>query len=820
MQKQRMVSFNSRNPKSSFSISVIVMLGLILSLSFMGVPATSAQGSAPGVWQVQVLEGEQTGLTNPAGIAFSPRSNAFEVVESQAPGETTNLVKLTPFAERAAEAQIAAAVQNPINVAYDNLVGRLLLLGAAGNQLLEVREDANGNIDPQTLVRHTIPDWGLQDPQGMAVDANGVLYILDAAGPRLLRVQPGAGGDLETASVSQINLSLVAPRGIALDPTTGTLHVMALGEQRLYELSPAGDVLGVRDISSLGLQNSQGMVFAPSGDQTDDPARMSLFVAEAADPALQSTGQIVELSLVAPDALPSGTTLLPASLVRTFDTSVWKNPSPDPAGIDYFAPVGGFLITDSEVEESVNSNPPAYWKGYNVFLSSLSGNLVGNCTTYKSGTVSLAYNNFSTEPTGVAVNENNNHIFFTQDGSHGKLFEVSLGGDGTYCTTDDIVTSRAVATLYGATDAEDAAYGNNTVFISDGTNAEVYVIPLGPDGVLSSDDGAVYHWDTAVLGFHDLEGIDYNQDSGTLFIVSTQGSENYLGEVSTSGQLLRAYSLSFMGTKGNIRSDVVYAPGSQNQSGKNSYIASRGVDNNTDRLENDGKVWEIDISGTATPTPTPTSPPPTSDLIFSDGFEAGNLSAWTSSAVDAGDLSVTGAAALVGSKGLQAVIDDTNAIYVAEDTPNAEPRYRARFYFDPNSISMAGGDTHYIFLGYAGTSTAVVQGQFRFYSSQYQMRFRLINDSGTWLNTSWFPISDAAHAFEIDWSASTAAGANNGYLTFWIDGTQKANLTGVDNDTRRIDRVRLGPRSGLDSGTKGTYYFDAFESRRQTYIGP
>ena len=35
---------------------------------------------------------------------------------------------------------------------------------------------------------------------------------------------------------------------------------------------------------------------------------------------------------------------------------------------------------------------------------------------------------------------------------------------------------------------------------------------------------------------------------------------------------------------------------------------------------------------------------------------------------------------------MQAVIDDTNTIYLTSDHPNAEPRYRARFYFDPNSI--------------------------------------------------------------------------------------------------------------------------------------
>jgi len=72
------------------------------------------------------------------------------------------------------------------------------------------------------------------------------------------------------------------------------------------------------------------------------------------------------------------------------------------------------------------------------------------------------------------------------------------------------------------------------------------------------------------------------------------------------------------------------------------------------------------------------------------------------------------------------------------------------------------------------------------------------------------------HYIKLDWKASSAAGANNGYVTLWIDGAQKANLTGVDNDTRLIDRIRLGAVAGLDTGTRGTYYFDAFEARRTT----
>jgi arylsulfatase A-like enzyme len=223
---------------------------------------------------------------------------------------------------------------------------------------------------------------------------------------------------------------------------------------------------------------------------------------------------------------------------------------------------------------------------------------------------------------------------------------------------------------------------------------------------------------------------------------------------------------------------------------------------------------------TRTLTATATASPTTADLIFANGFESGNLFAWSSSATDLGDLSANSSAALIGNYGLQAVIDDNVSIYVTDDSPNTETRYRARFYFDPNSIAMPNGDTHYLFYGHQGASTVVMRVQLRRSSNAYQLRAALRNDSSTWTSSSWFTITDASHAIEIDWRASTAGGANNGGLTLWIDGTQRANLIGIDNDTRRIDRVQLGAVAGVDTGTRGSYYFDAFESRRQTYIGP
>jgi hypothetical protein len=225
-------------------------------------------------------------------------------------------------------------------------------------------------------------------------------------------------------------------------------------------------------------------------------------------------------------------------------------------------------------------------------------------------------------------------------------------------------------------------------------------------------------------------------------------------------------------------------------------------------------------TNTATPTLTftPSPTPAVSDLIFADGFESGSLSTWSSNRPDGGDLSASTSAALVGSNGMQVVVDDTVSIYVTDELPNAETHYRARFYLNPNSISMGEGMDFYIFTGYQTSS--VFQLQLGFSAGNYRIRLRQQNDSNTTTSTAWINIANGSNVIEIEWWAASAAGANNGGANLWIDGVPSGALSGLDNDTRRIEFVRLGAISGLNAGTLGTYYMDAFESRRQTYIGP
>jgi hypothetical protein len=219
----------------------------------------------------------------------------------------------------------------------------------------------------------------------------------------------------------------------------------------------------------------------------------------------------------------------------------------------------------------------------------------------------------------------------------------------------------------------------------------------------------------------------------------------------------------------------------------------------------------------ATFTPTPISIPtvtPTASLIFADGFETGNMAAWTASTTDNGSLTVSASAALNGSYGLQGVINDNNAIYVTDDAPASETHYRASFLFDPNSIVMANSNAHYIFYGYTGTSTVVLRLELLYSSGTYNLRGSVSDNSTTFTNTNSFVVSDAPHKIELDWRAASASGANDGRLTIWMDGVQQVSLTNINNNLRRIDRVRLGPVAGIDTGTRGTYYFDAFESYR------
>ena len=207
-----------------------------------------------------------------------------------------------------------------------------------------------------------------------------------------------------------------------------------------------------------------------------------------------------------------------------------------------------------------------------------------------------------------------------------------------------------------------------------------------------------------------------------------------------------------------------------------------------------------------------------SDFIFGDGFESGTLSAWSAVSTGGGDLSVSAAAALDSTSfGLSVVVNDTTGLYVEDDTPQDENRYRARFLFDPNDFDPGEAEGHLrtrIFIAFEeNPSRRLMAVVLKRQSGAYSLMARARRDDGTQSDTGFFPITGASHSVEVDWRRSSGADANDGGLRFWIDGQLVSDLTGIDNSFSAVDFVRMGALS-VKTGASGTLFFDELLSRR------
>jgi len=617
-------------------LHILLVLMIPIPLFFLeGSPPTRAQVNAAFIRLVRAMEANQTGLSNPAGLAFSPKTNAFFVLEARGQGQPppfdTNIFKLTSYSEQIGSVRIAAELPDPINIAFDPHAGRLLLYRASANQLLAIQENQGGNLDPATLTRYDARRFGLQTPQGMTVDpASGLTFFLDTTGPRIVRIEPEPDGSFDQAVISSVNLpsaELMDVRGLAFDPTTGHLHLVSLANQKLYELTQTGQVVDSRDLTGFRVINPQGVVFAPSGDQTDDPLEMSLYLADsglaAAHPGqgisqtqegqyeaqpvggiayVQSAGQILELSFIELPA-PAASSFT-APLINTTDLSTISPPSPDPSGLAYLASSNTLLMSDGEVEETVGGI--THFEGANVWELTLGGSVVRTANISKVAPTVVPLTN---EPTGAAWNPINGHFFITDDGLK-EVFDLNPGPDRQIGTSDD--TWISFDTLAGGNaDPEGIAFDtwNNRLFVADGVNMEVYQYTLA--------GSLVDQFDVEAYGVVDPESVEYNPDTGTLYVMSSNRQNRVIIETTTSGALLQTIDISLANS---IKpAGLAYAPASSGSALSSFYIVDRGIDNNTDPKIIDGKMYEMaapsspEPSNTPTVTATPTITPTPSD---------------------------------------------------------------------------------------------------------------------------------------------------------------------------------------------------------------
>lgn len=202
------------------------------------------------------------------------------------------------------------------------------------------------------------------------------------------------------------------------------------------------------------------------------------------------------------------------------------------------------------------------------------------------------------------------------------------------------------------------------------------------------------------------------------------------------------------------------------------------------------------------------------DLIFKDGFESGDVSAWSGAKLDGGDVAASPSAAMAGIYGLLLTLDDNNQAHLTDHTPSGGTGYQARFLFSASQLPMAAGERFVIF-GLYNDSAQVAALELRRNGFVAEVRAVGRQNDGSARTTPWMPFDNNGHAFRLQWRAASSATAADGVLSLQIDQNEAVATAPLTNGNLRVERALLGAVTGVDSGTRGTVYFDEFLSTRQ-----
>jgi hypothetical protein len=542
----------------SLLLSVPVATGQVISAGAAAGQQPPAE-ELPPVRELRSIPTAEYGAARPTGLAVREDGSLLVAYDT---GRQARLLQLSPAEDPLATAELPS-LTDPETLAVDPASDRLVALDGA-----DVITVAGGDLRaPHPPTARIDADLPVGDPSGATFDpTTGTWFVLDGRSAAIVKVPmaagtPGAPSPIEVPALRGHDL-----RGLALNPRDGLLYVASPGDGRLFALDQAGVVHATYSLLSLELVDLRAMDFAPSGDPTDDPTAVHLYLADAGDATAQ--GRVVEATLDSGAAVAA--TADTATLVQTLDVSRLRPPSPDPAGITYMPAADRLLFTDSEVEEMT------IFQGVNLYQITRGGQLTNTGVT-------TAYSN---EPTGAGFNPGNGTLFISDDNAN-RVFAVRPGPDGRYGTPDD-PRSAVDTTAFGSQDAEGTEFDPETghLLVIDGLAREVYdVDPV--NGVFGDGNDAVTHFDVEQYGALDPEGIgvDTSRDS---VVVADRAGRRVL-ELTRAGALLRVIDLRSFSPRNPA--GITVAPGSGG--GSSYWIVERGVDNGVDPNENDGKVYEV-----------------------------------------------------------------------------------------------------------------------------------------------------------------------------------------------------------------------------------
>ena len=211
--------------------------------------------------------------------------------------------------------------------------------------------------------------------------------------------------------------------------------------------------------------------------------------------------------------------------------------------------------------------------------------------------------------------------------------------------------------------------------------------------------------------------------------------------------------------------------------------------------------------------------------IFSDGFESGNLSAW-SGKVGARisdpsfgtealcKLCVRMKGALAGSYSLKVRIPDKKPHFLKDSSPIWVKTYTGSFIIKVGkTLQMDHLNKFTVFQGRQGKKVPFLL-QVRKKGTIFQIRALVRKDGGGYLKTSWALLPKAATKVTVGWGASSGAGANNGFVVVFLNDIMAGTVYYVDNDQHVVNYIRLGVTAPIKAlyNISGAFKLDDFIS--------
>ncbi|MEM9292279.1 MAG: Ig-like domain-containing protein [Acidobacteriota bacterium] len=214
------------------------------------------------------------------------------------------------------------------------------------------------------------------------------------------------------------------------------------------------------------------------------------------------------------------------------------------------------------------------------------------------------------------------------------------------------------------------------------------------------------------------------------------------------------------------------------------------------------------------------------DDLLVDGFEDGTTGRWAQRVSPGDALRIASGGRLGGSFGLRAPARGTEGHYVVDESPQREPRYRARFRLAPGDLELhpAGGVDLLEGLDEVLGETVFFVSLSANSSPPLALTFSGLvggQGPGTAAFASVGPVllHHEVYDIEVEWWAASAPGANDGGVRLWVDGVLHSEALGIETSAHRLDTVRFGVQSRYVAPVvESDLWLDEFASRRSSRL--